>query len=97
MTRLQPGQSVTRETAEFERARPLVVRLHAKYLEIWPKGTQQGYTISYDVIFDAARKRAAWSAGVQQLPRVGRYGTRAPDDTLSARVAKLPRRKKGGR
>ena len=69
MTKLQPGQSITRETAELERARPLVVRLHAKYLEIWPKGTQQGYTISYDVIFDAAWKRAAWSAGVEHLPR----------------------------
>ena len=72
MTKLQPGQSVTRETAELERARPLVVRLHAKYLEIWPKGTRASFRLSYDVIFDAARKRAAsfpqlWSAGVDRL------------------------------
>ena len=96
MTKLLPGQSVTRETAEMERARPLVVRLHAKYLEIWPKGTQQGYTMNYDVIFDAARKRAAW-IGVAKLPRVGRFGTRAPKDTLSARVEQLSRRRKGKR
>jgi hypothetical protein len=60
MTKLQAGQSVTRETAEMERARPLVVTLHAKYLEIWPKGTRTSFRLSYDVIFDVARKRAAW-------------------------------------
>ena len=74
MTKLSPTAVVVRETAEMERDRPLVVRLHAKYLEIWPKGTREVYRLGYDVIFDAARKRAAYSAGVAKLPRRGKGG-----------------------
>jgi len=57
MTRLE--KPVTRESAAFDRGRPLVVTLHARHLEVRPKGTRHGYTISYDACLWLAVKREA--------------------------------------
>jgi hypothetical protein len=59
MTKLQPNKPLVRETAVFERTNPLVVELHPRTLEIREKGKHAGYVVSYDVIYDLARKLEA--------------------------------------
>jgi len=58
MTRLQDGKSVTRETRAMEHGKPLVVRLHARYIEIWRKGVREKYSIDYESVLALACKRA---------------------------------------
>ena len=48
---------VSRESACFDRGRPLVVTLHPRHLEIRPKGTRRRYTIAYDAALWYAVKR----------------------------------------
>jgi hypothetical protein len=56
MTTIQPGKSVSRETAVAYRGRPLVVTLSSGYLSIRPKGTRRVADISYDAVYEAALK-----------------------------------------
>ena len=58
MTRIEDSKSVTRETRALERGAPLVVRLHGRYLEIWPKGVREKYPIDYETVLALAQKRA---------------------------------------
>jgi hypothetical protein len=48
---------VTRESACFDRGRPLVVTLHPRHIEIRPKGLRSRYTVSYDACMWVAIKR----------------------------------------
>lgn len=58
MTRLEINKPVVRETAAQERATPLVVALHPRYLEMRLKGTRQAFTVDYETVLDLARKLA---------------------------------------
>ena len=42
ITKLQAGKPLVRETAVYERTRPLIVELHPKFLKIRPKGQHGG-------------------------------------------------------
>ena len=48
---------VPRESAAFDRGRPLIVTLHPRHLEVRPKGTRRRYTISYEACLWLAVKR----------------------------------------
>jgi hypothetical protein len=59
MTKLSksPSLPVVRETDTFERTRPIVVELYPRYLAVRLKGTQESYSVPYDVVLDWLRKR----------------------------------------
>lgn len=59
MTRIAESRPVTRETEASDRGRKLIVTLHARYIELRPKGTRQRYTMPYDAILWLAIKRKA--------------------------------------
>lgn len=48
---------VSRETAVSDRGRTLIATLHARHIEIRPKGLRKGYSLSYDAIMWLAIKR----------------------------------------
>ena len=68
MTRLEEGKPVTRETAAQQLSRPLVVRLHARYLEIWIKGDRERVSVHYQGVLAFARK-LAWRSQAQRAQR----------------------------
>lgn len=55
MTRIT--SPVTRESAAFDRGRPLIVTLHPRHLEVRAKGTRRRYSISYEACLWLAVKR----------------------------------------
>jgi hypothetical protein len=62
MTKLLPGQSVTRETAVAIRGDELVVTLHPKYLSIRLKAKHartSEVNVPYDSVYDLGRKLAS--------------------------------------
>lgn len=59
MTTITPDRLVTRESACFDRNRPIIVTLHPRHIEVRPKGTRQHYVMSYDGILWLAVKRKA--------------------------------------
>lgn len=48
---------VSRESACFDRGRPLIVTMHPRHIEVRPKGLRRAYTVGYDVCMWVALKR----------------------------------------
>jgi hypothetical protein len=59
VTTIAAGKSVTRKTAVTIRRRPLVVTLHAGFLELRSAGTRTAFAIGYEAVYTAAAKLAA--------------------------------------
>ena len=59
MTTLEPGGSVTRKTKASIQHRPLVVTLHAEFLELRRFGKRESLTATYESIYQAAAMRQA--------------------------------------
>jgi len=55
ITRLRGRSPVVRETDIFERADPLIVALHPKYLSIRVKGSSETFQIGYAKLLSYAR------------------------------------------
>lgn len=58
MMKLNPKRPLIRETDSMERADPIVVRLHPKFIDVRLKGTKKGVIVGYDAILDLGRKMA---------------------------------------
>lgn len=50
------ARPVRRETAQVYRGRPLVVTVHAGYLEIREKGRRDALTVDYATVYEFAMK-----------------------------------------
>jgi hypothetical protein len=53
------NKPVKHETSGMYRGRAITAELHAGYMVLSPKGTQQRYMIDYETVFDLAMKRDA--------------------------------------
>ena len=45
-------------TEASDRGRPLMVRFAPRYLEIWRKGKREKFYISYEMVYDLARRKS---------------------------------------
>jgi len=61
MTPVTANKPITRETGTLYRRKPIVVELHAGYLVLRLKGTQQKYPVDYQTLLEVAMKIAARS------------------------------------
>jgi len=52
----QPAGHRAHTTGTPYKGRPLMVRIHPRYLEVWRKGKRDKYTVPYDAIYDLAQK-----------------------------------------
>jgi hypothetical protein len=59
MTTLEQGASVTRKTKATIQHRPLVVTMHAGFLELRRFGQRESLTATYESIYQAAAMRQA--------------------------------------
>ena len=59
MTKLTIGRPVIRETQARDRDRPLIVELFPSFVAIHAKQSQEKYNVSWDAIYDLARKLQA--------------------------------------
>ena len=59
MTTLETGGSVTRKTKASIQHKPLVVTMHAEFLELRRFGKREGLTATYESIYQAAALRQA--------------------------------------
>ena len=59
MTTLENGASVTRKTKATIQHRPLVVTMHAEFLELRRFGKRESLTATYESIYQAAAMRQA--------------------------------------
>jgi hypothetical protein len=59
MTTLEQGASVTRKTKATIQHRPLVVTMHAEFLELRRFGKRESLTATYESIHQAAAMRQA--------------------------------------
>jgi hypothetical protein len=59
MTKLAEARKITRETAEVERRRPIVVTLGPRNIEVRIKRQRAAYSVSYGALLDLARRLAA--------------------------------------
>lgn len=57
MTKIETDKPVHRETGYDYKGKPLVVSLHAKYLEIRQKGCHDVVCLDYGAVYEAAMKR----------------------------------------
>jgi hypothetical protein len=59
MTTLENGASVTRKTKATIQHKPLVVTMHAEFLELRRFGKRESLTATYESIYQAAAMRQA--------------------------------------
>ncbi len=59
MTTLETGGSVTRKTKASIQHKPLVVTMHAEFLELRRFGKRESLTATYESIYQAAAMRQA--------------------------------------
>jgi hypothetical protein len=82
MTTLKGDSRVVRETAAFERGKPLIVELRASssWLRIRPKGARYAsYEVDYQAIFHlGARKAAENLMAERQKAKLERRGKKRP-------------------
>lgn len=69
MKTIDPDRILQRETACFDRRRPICIELHPRDLVLRLKGTRQRWTIPYDSIYWTAIKAEAER---ERLNRSGR-------------------------
>jgi hypothetical protein len=55
IVKLKPDREIWRETAAEDRGRPILVVLHARYITVRVKGTQESYNVPWDHLLDRAR------------------------------------------
>lgn len=69
MTRTLDGQAVIRETAVFERSRPIVAEHHARYLVLRLKGLRKKYLMPWDKLLSICRHRDAEQLMLERASR----------------------------
>jgi hypothetical protein len=69
MTKLNPSNTVVRETAVSERGRPIVVELHPAFLVLRLKGLRDSHFIAYDALLWRSMKNSAERIQSERLAR----------------------------
>jgi hypothetical protein len=72
MTRIRTEKTVKRETASLYRGRPLIVRLHPRFVEIRPKGKRTSVSVGYEAIYEFGWKVLARQQAAEKKQRKGR-------------------------